>query len=273
MNLKVYSHFHKEFPVNRDSSWLVPTFAASSEEYGHLSLPSGYTNVTAFGGGINKFKWYYSSKTDEDGFLKAMGQQATEYWMLDQNPTVDYIGCSTYRRYLMVDPEAPKNVSKIIMPPEQENADRLGSDEMGNIILQYMETADVLTNHSIAVNHSVESQYLESQPREYWDKFLEAIDVLYPDYRKHLTWFKQCSIINFETCYVMRRQVFRKYATELFEILEYIFKNSSNVYPTQQTTSEPLPWRYPGFLGERFFPFFVYANGLRRIQVPLVVLQ
>ena len=98
MNLKVYSHFHKEFPINRNSSWLVPTFAASSEEYGHSSLPSGYTNVTAFGGGINKFKWYYSSKTDEDGFLKAMGQQATEYWMLDQNPTVDYIGCSTYRK-------------------------------------------------------------------------------------------------------------------------------------------------------------------------------
>ncbi len=94
-----------------------------------------------------------------------------------------------------------------------------------------------------------------------------------PDYRKHLTWFKQCNIINFETCYVMRRQAFRKYATELFEILEYIFKNCSNVYPTVQTTSEPLPWRYPGFLGERFFPFFMYANGLKRIQVPLVVLQ
>ena len=55
MNLKVYSHFHKEFPINRNSSWLVPTFAASSEAYGHSSLPSGYTNVTAFGGGINKF--------------------------------------------------------------------------------------------------------------------------------------------------------------------------------------------------------------------------
>jgi len=273
MNLKVYSHFHKEFPVNRNSSWLVPTFAASDEAYGHLDVPSYCTNVTRHGGGINKFWWLYSAKTDKDSFLKAMGQQATEYWMLEQNPPVDYIGCSTYRRYLMVDPVAPKNVAKIIMPPVQDNADRLGSDEMGNNILTYMETADVLTNHSVAVNLSIESQYLESQPREYWDKFIEAIDVLYPDYRKHLTWFKQCNIINFETCYVMRRQAFRKYATELFEILEYIFKNCSNVYPTVQTTSEPLPWRYPGFLGERFFPFFMYANGLKRIQVPLVVLQ
>ena len=273
MNLKVYSHFHTEFPVNRNSSWLVPTFAASDEAYSHLGVPTYCKNVTAYGGGINKFWWLYSAKTTKDGFLKAMGQQATEYWMLETNPTVDYIGCSTYRRYLMVDPEAPKNVAKIIMPPVQENADRLGSVEMGNFILDYMETADVLTNHSIAVNHSIESQYLESQPREYWDLFLQAIDTLYPDYRKHLTWFKQCNIINFETCYVMRRQLFRKYASELFDILNYIFLHTSNVYPTEQTTSEPLPWRYPGFLGERFFPFFVYANGLRRIQVPLVVLQ
>mgnify|MGYP003331240405 CR=1 FL=1 len=271
MNLKVYSHFHKEFPVNLESSWLVPTFAASSEAFAYS--PAKYTNITKFGSGINKFRWYYSAKTDEDGFLKAMGQQATEYWMLEQNPNVDYIGCSTYRRYLMVDSEAPKNVAKMFMDATQQSADYLGSDRMGESILEYMQTADVLTNHSVAVNHSIESQYLESQPREYWDKFLEAIDNLYPDYRKHLTWFKQCNIINFETCYVMRKQIFRKYATEFFEILEYIFKNSSNVYPTVQTTSEPLPWRYPGFLGERFFPFFMYVNNLKKIQVPLVVLQ
>ena len=150
MNLKVYSHFHKEFPVNLESSWLVPTFAALSEAFAYS--PEKYTNITKFGGGINKFRWYYSAKTDEDGFLKAMGQQATEYWMLEQNPNVDYIGCSTYRRYLMVDSEAPKNVAKMFMDATQQSADYLGSDRMGESILEYMQTADVLTNHSVAVD-------------------------------------------------------------------------------------------------------------------------
>jgi len=68
MNLKVYSHFHKEFPVNRNSSWLVPTFAASDEAYSHLGVPSYCTNVTSYGGGINKFWWLYSAKTDKDSF-------------------------------------------------------------------------------------------------------------------------------------------------------------------------------------------------------------
>jgi hypothetical protein len=71
----------------------------------------------------------------------------------------------------------------------------------------------------------------------------------------------------------MRRDIFIKYADELFRILEYIWQNSGDNYPTKQTTSEPLPWRYPGFLGERFFPFFVYANSLKKIQVPLVILE
>ena len=73
----------------------------------------------------------------------------------------------------------------------------------------------------------------------------------------------------------MRRDVFMRYADELFRILENIWKNcsSKDVYPTQQTTSEPFPWRYPGFLGERFMPFFVYANSLKKIQVPLVILE
>jgi len=39
------------------------------------------------------------------------------------------------------------------------------------------------------------------------------------------------------------------------------------------TTSEPLPWRYPGFLGERFLPFFIYANDANVFRVPLVILE
>jgi hypothetical protein len=71
----------------------------------------------------------------------------------------------------------------------------------------------------------------------------------------------------------MRRDIFVRYTTELFAILENIWQNSDDNYPTQQTTSEPFPWRYPGFLGERFMPFFLYANSLKKIQVPLVILE
>ena len=267
----IHSHFHKSFPFNFNSSWIKATYAGGREPYSWMPPDENgsYVNV---GHPISNFRHYYSS-TSEDNFLKAMGQQATEYWLLKETPVTDYIGCTTYRRYLLLDKNVEKNVAKISMPATQANADKFGTQEQQEIALEYLQSAEVLTNHSVALPFSVETQYLQSQPKMYWDLFKKSIDDLFPNYRQHLTWFTHNNIINYETCYIMRRDVFIRYADELFRILENIWQNSGNNYPTEKTTSEPFPWRYPGFLGERFFPFFVYANSLKKIQVPLVVLQ
>jgi hypothetical protein len=164
------------------------------------------------------------------------------------------------------------DTTKASMSPTQESADFLSSEVQKEKALQYLENVDVITNKHTVLSCTIEEQYLQSQQQEYWNLFLTGIVELFPDYRKHIGWFKQ-NIINFETCYIMRKQAFKKYASEYFELMEYIWKNTSNPYPTQQTTSEPLPWRYPGFLGERFFPFFLHANDLTSLHVPLIILE
>lgn len=274
MSLALYSHFHKDFPFNWKSKWIIPTYAGGLEPYSWHSPNDSkpFTNVNRAPGEINKFKHHYYNAT-EDEFLRAMGQQATEYWMIENAKNFDYIGCTTYRRYLLLDRKAEKNVAKIELPAEESVASLFGTDGEKDLALEYLQTAEVLTNHSIALPYSVEQQYLMYEPAEYWHLFKDAIVHLYPQYRQHMKWFTHNNIINFETCYIMRRDLFVRYASELFSILEYVWKNCKEVYPTKQTTSEPLPWRYPGFLGERFMPFFVYANSLKRIQVPLVILQ
>ena len=35
----------------------------------------------------------------------------------------------------------------------------------------------------------------------------------------------------------------------------------------------PLPWEIPGFIGERFLGFFINANKLNKLEVPLIFLQ
>ena len=47
----------------------------------------------------------------------------------------------------------------------------------------------------------------------------------------------------------------------------------NNKSKKQYNCTEINPWRYPGFLNERFVPFFFYANGLRKIEVPLAFLE
>lgn len=271
MSILFYSHFHKSFPFNHRSDWMKATYAGGQEPF-KWKPPDDNGSYINIGRPISKLRHYYSS-TSEDNFLKAMGQQATEYWLLKETPVVDYIGCTTYRRYLLLDDKAEKNVVKVSMPANQETADKFGTKKQKEIALEYLQSADVLTNHSIALPFSVEAQYLQSQPKSYWNLFKESIHDLFPNYRQHLTWFTHNNIINYETCYIMRREIYIRYADELFRILENIWQKTNTVYPTEKTTSEPLPWRYPGFLGERFFPFFVYANSLKKIQVPLVILQ
>jgi hypothetical protein len=273
MSILMYSHFHKSFPFNFESDWMTACYAGGLDPYKWMP-PDEQGKYVNIGRPIQEFRHYYSY-TSEDDFLRAMGQQATEYFLLENTPSVDFIGCTTYRRYLLLDRNTEKNVAKISMPATQQNAEKFGTQEQKEIALEYLQTADILTNHSIALPFSVEAQYLQSQPSLYWQMFKEAIHDLFPNYRQHLRWFTHNNIINYETCYIMRRDVFMRYADELFRILENIWKNCSSrdVYPTQQTTSEPFPWRYPGFLGERFMPFFVYANSLKKIQVPLVILE
>ena len=153
---------------------------------------------------------------------------------------------------------------------------KLGTEEEKKILTHYMRFNDVITNRSTYLPGSVSQQYLESQPPEYWWLSHRAIQDLFPHYDKYsLLWYDQ-SVIPFTTNYFFRKELFLRYASELFQVLEYIYKNCSKVYPVKKSSdnfSEVYPWRYPGFIGERFLGFFINANKLKKLEVPLIFLQ
>jgi hypothetical protein len=206
----------------------------------------------------------------EDEFLRALGQQASEYYLW-KNGRADYIGCTTYRRYLDFKGDISTNLPKITLPFREELIEYLTTDEQKAAAIELLKTHDAITNISLQMPISVREQYLDSQPPEYLNTFLEGIQKLMPDYRDSLNWWDQ-NEVSFETCYVMRKQLFRKYASELFELLEYVWQNTNKVYPTTKTTTEIFPWRYPGFLGERFLPFFLHANKASVARKTLIML-
>jgi hypothetical protein len=248
-------------------------YAGSKAPYGYHPPYGGkddWINTTQHKS-IHEYQHYYTG-CHEDEFLRAMGQQASEYYLWKYGQT-DYIGCTTYRRYLKLDGGTIDHVIKIGMSPTQDVAEYLSSDTQRDVALKLFDVGvDAITNHLTTLPCSVKDQYLQSQPREYLDLFIEGINELMPDYRKEMTWWhgNQCS---YETTYIMRKQLFKKYVSELFELLEYVWMNTRTAYPRQQTTSEPLPWRYPGFLGERFVSFFLHANSVSVARVPLVILE
>lgn len=269
-DLLMVSHFHKDFPFNHESSWLKAAYSGSHAPYGwHPPGPGNWIN-TSHHKSVYEYRHYYGT-LNEDEFLRALGQQASEYYLW-KHARADFIGCTTYRRYLDFKGDMGSNVLKAAMSPTKESADYMASDEQKAAALKLLETHDAITNLITPLPYSVRTQYLQSQPEEYLNLFLEGIEKLMSDYRKSMSWWDERGA-SFETCYVMRKQLFRKYASELFELLEYVWQNTNKTYPTQQTTSEPLPWRYPGFLGERFLPFFLHANRVNVARTALVILE
>ena len=275
MSICFYTHFHRDFPFNFESSWVKACYAGGTGAYEwHPPSEKGpFTNVTV-DSEILKYKHYYFRATEEE-FLRAIGQQVTDSYVANLSFEMpQYVGVGSYRRYLYILDAENNPHEKVVMPANEESGKYLTSDEQKEAALKILETSDVIINRARTINISIEEQYLQSQPPEYWNLFKQAIVQVNPLYEKHMSWFTKPghNTISYEGVYIMRKDLYQNLMREYFQIMEYIWFHCSNAYPTTQTTSEPLPWRYPGFLNERFVPFFVFANSLQKTEVPLVFL-
>ncbi len=265
-SIALYSHFHRPFAYDATSSWIHPrSFIDDLSASGIPALPRGP-------GSVEDFR-HYMPGMDDAHFAKMFGQQALEYWLYKKAPKTEFIGCATYRRYLMIAGAKTAPPHRMLVGPRPEILSDLGSDEHRNAALFYLQSADVITNRSIVLETTIEQQYLDGQPAAYWQLMIRAIETLYPQYKPHMLWFHDYNRVHFETTYIMRHAAFMKYASELFAILNYVFKHAEVVVPAEVEGIAHQHYRYPGFLGERFFPFFLYANALRAIEVPLVFVR
>lgn len=266
MAIAYYAHFHRPFPFDPDSTWVRPvSFIDDLSASGIPALPRGP-------GSIDDFRRYMPGVSDAR-FAHIFGQQAAEYWLYKRGPNSDFVGCSTYRRYLAIDEGHAYSNGRLITKTNPESMQALSSDIQKDAALFYLQSADVITNRSTVLDTSIEQQYLNSQPAVYWHLFIRGIEALLPHYRPHLLWFRRYNVVSYETTYIMRRKYFMRYAREFFAVLEYVFQHAKVVVPDEVEGVPHQHFRYPGFLGERFLPFFIYANGLRKIEVPLVQLE
>ena len=266
------SHFHKDFIFNENCKWIVPVCSGDSDLVGN----EYFINVCE-GNTLDDLKIFYKNQTDKE-FYRALGAEASIYWIIKNQHriTSSYLGFTSYRRYLyFLDNESN---TKIHAAADKEYINRITSDTVLSNIETVFKEYDIITCKEVTVEDglSIEQQYLRYQPKEMWDLFKDGIITLYPKYTNSINWLSTNKSCSFESPIIAKREIFLDMANQYFEVLRYIWKKLSNVYPERSNYEhcrEEYPWRYPGFLGERFFPFFVYANKLKRKEVPLIFIQ
>ena len=139
MNLLLFSNFHKDFPYSEKTTWVKYCYVFDGNW--NPEKKSHFLNVLEEEDNIYRFKKYYPKQTDLE-FFKAMGQQCTEYYVYQSKLDADYVGCSSYRRYLLMDQS--RRDEKIIMPPNKDSCDILSSEEQKEKALEYLQKTDVI---------------------------------------------------------------------------------------------------------------------------------
>ena len=116
MSICFYTHFHRDFPFNFESSWVKACYAGGTGAYEwHPPSEKGpFTNVTV-DSEILKYKHYYFRATEEE-FLRAIGQQVTDSYVANLSFEMpQYVGVGSYRRYISpLDKDNPQE--NITMP-------------------------------------------------------------------------------------------------------------------------------------------------------------
>ena len=210
----IYAQFHNHFPYNENSNWFHPCYV-DDIELGKNSIRIDWIFDDIY-------KYYEREGVSKKDFLKAFGQQSTEYWLLKNTPDLEYIGSATYRRLLNFNLPITLGKNRIEgseitgVRANVEEAHKANTNEEAEIAKHYLQFVDVITNHSSYLPGSVEDQYLQTQPKEYWNLFQKAILELFPEYKESYKWLWQ-SKTNFNTVYIFRREYFLKYASRHFK--------------------------------------------------------
>ena len=269
-----------EFEVTRDSDSYLASLNLTPEQLTCGGYVSGdyYLNLDAF------MKAYQIGSMNDSTFLSVESENKAAYFIADSGCLIKNLNNDSVRVWVTDSAHIQSNKPLVVnaenglsIKGANENSGYvLTSDAQRDKIVECLQSADVVCSRFRYMHKSIEAQYLESQLPEYWELFKEAIVKLYPQYKRHMIWFTDYSICNYECVYVMENYKYKQLVEEYFSIMEYIWQNCSETFPDknvkQYNCTEIHPWRYPGFLNERFVPLFFYANGLRKIEVPFAFL-
>lgn len=185
------------------------------------------------------------------------------YWAW-KNVEADYYGFCHYRRYLSFSNRMyPENAVGVVECPQIDETAverfRLDETSMRNEIEKY----DIITNKSIPVKKSGNFlsvyDYCKKTPYGYVmsdiDVLREIISEKYPEELTDFDDFFNGTENRWYNCYIMKKHIFKKYATWLFDIL-FEFERRIDV---SQHTQEQL--RVFGVMAERLWGVY-----LRKIQ-------
>jgi hypothetical protein len=250
LDLDVAVYSHKAFPFPRPSSWLRPLLS------GDGTLPLADARRDDTGISIAPLGKYFSELTGL-------------YWLWKNRIEVGRVGLYHYRRYLNLLPTTPQS-PEIQMTPTDDALAFLASDGQKEKIDRLLDVHDVIVPQGHFLPYSIEEQYLLHHGRKAWDRFWDLTFALYPEYAAHRDFLRISNKFHLFNIFIAGRGFLDRYAEQLFRILDLLVREIG--FPAPQPPGVRYQeYRYPGYLSERFFMYFIIANRVRVHEAQLVI--
>jgi len=249
--ISILVYTHKPFAFPRDSTWLRPMLSTDCP----TAIPGALRNDV--GDNIARLEKHFNELT-------------AIYWLWKNQPACDIAGLYHYRRYLNFLPAHPQ-------PPEvfaASTADAvafLSHPQQRQKLVDILATFDVIVPQGNFLGASLEADYLAHHARKYWDRFWEIAFDTYPDYARFRDFLRLTNKAHFFNIFVSSKSWLDRYAQQLFGILEVL--TSQLGFPEPEPEKRFQEFRYPGYLAERFFMFYLFANRSRVHETQLVLLE
>lgn len=210
-------------------------------------------------------------KSDSDG-IESIHQLNREFceltglYYLWKNSVDEKIGLCHYRRFLNLMPESLNTSNHCTMSWDQEAKKLLDNIEQKNRVNQILAEYDCILPKAIHCG-SLDKHYRQEHDSLEWDCFLRKLDGLYG--KKHSLRLEQRFFVG--NIFIFNNDIFQKYCDDLFKIIFDVYKECGSYATIQGARYQPF--RYPGYLAERFMTAFINAHRIKYYEAQVITFE
>lgn len=230
------------------------TPSPSSDLYKKIALGGNFVDKTDF--------------TDDTGenisFLNRDYCELTATFWLWKNCMDEYIGLCHYRRYFNFIPLQSNN-SLIEATFTDEVQTILEDQKQEQNLKKILNRYDLIIPRTLYEPISLEHSYKNSHRMDEWDIMIKNLDLLYGKNRHGLDVDNRFHLGNMIIC---KKNTFDLYASQLFFIINNVYRELGAADPIENARYQP--YRYPGYLAERFTTAFINANRLSYYEAQVI---
>jgi hypothetical protein len=266
---QLYVHTYKKFNFSDSSSMVTLTGYERDLSLGHnyVCLENYEKNVRDLLPNPTEFS------SERIGYL--FQTIATEYWILNYVTDVKYVGVTGYRRYPIF--KNPKNdlTFEYKLSSSGNVIKELTDPTHLSLIAEVLSVYDVIIPRKLHFKNSIAEEFVRPHDAYgIWQMFLNCLAEIAPEYKPKLKWFDFSYSGNF--CGPMGMNplgIFKDYVDIYTRVIRLMLQRLENPWEINNPYQDALSDRWIGWLSERFYAFFIFANNLSVYEVPIAFLE